>query len=686
MDEKDVLHLLSRLTLEEKIGQTNMLGGSIYSDFSPAAQNDLLIKGQIGSLMYFDPKTNNALQKKQLSLSPNPIPIVFCGDIIRGVRTMFPIPLGEAASWDPEIARKCAEAIAKEGNAVGGRWTFAPMADIARDARWGRNVEGAGEDPYLASLFAQGRVQGFQGNPEKIDSDHLAATIKHFAGYSLLEGGEEYERVYASEHELEEFAFPPYEAGIQAGVSAVMAAFNDLNGVPCSGNHTLLKDTLRGKMGFEGVTVSDYAAIAQMVNQHYCQDGKDATYEAFSAGIDIDMESRLYIAYLKDLIQEGKISMRQLDAAVLRILKFKNKLGLFENPYVDENREEKEILTPETRALAKASALRSAVLLQNDGTLPLGQESRLGAYGPLLDNPRDQNGPWSYDDTLDASITYLRGLKSAFPSLQVLKEPAEASPCDTILYLAGLNRDESGEAASKTDLRLPEKQREEIKQLRDLGKKIVLVVTSARPLALQEEMGECAAILWMWTPGTEGGAALADLLSGREEPTGHTAITFPRTGAQCPLYYNRPDNGRPHNPEDHYTTGWLDCPYSPLVPFGFGLYYHPTVLEGLSLDRSSYGLHENIAVAFLAKNLSGHKVRRLAQIYATKDFSKPTRPGRELVGFAWIELLPNETKKAEISIPALRLAKNPLGKGDYDLSLAENSSAVIAKAHLTIKG
>jgi beta-glucosidase len=676
MNEKDLKKLLSELTISEKVSQLNMLGGSIYSEFSPEKQSELLATDGIGSLMSFNPIANNALQRKQLALSAHAVPILFCGDMLHGLRTLFPCPLGEAASFDPEMVEKTNGFMAKEGCALGAKWSFAPMCDIARDARWGRNIEGGGEDPYLAAEMSKAKVRGLQGKG-RIDQNHLAATVKHFGGYSFLEEGCEYERVIASPYELETYAFPVYEAAVKEGALAVMAAFSDIEGIPCTANKALLTGLLRRKWGFKGVIVSDYGAVKQLVNSHYAKNDKEAVYLAFKAGNDIDMESRLYVKYLPELVQEGRISEKELDEAVYRVLVMKNKLGLFEHPYADESRAKKELLAPEALHQAKLEALRSAVLLKNDGVLPL-KEGKISAMGPLFDSPRDQNGPWSYDDSLSSSITYKKALLRDLPSLK------EGDEGETVLYFAGLERSLGGEAASLSSLFLPQAQREEIASLVSRGKKVILILTSARVLALPEEAKSCSAILEMWAPGIEGGDALSDLLLGKEEPTGHTAMSFPYSASECPLYYNGFRSPRPNNDADYYTTKWRDLPYGALYPFGYGLYYYPSQLSDFQLLEKTVAYEEKIVLAFKATNLSSKPLRRLAQIYAHKDFAQPMRPFKELVGFAWCELKPQESRIIRLEIPAKRLAKNPQGIGDYTLELAENSMDFKEEVQLTI--
>jgi len=672
MDEKDLKLLLSKLSTDEKIGQLNMLGGSIYSEFSPAKQTELLLKGQIGSMMYFDPKTNNALQKKNLSLSAHAVPILFCGDMLHGLRTIFPCPLGEDASFDPEMAEETNRFMALEGCALGAKWAFGPMCDIARDARWGRNVEGGGEDVYLAEEMSKAKVRGLQGK-EPIDSQHMAATVKHFGGYSFLEEGCEYERVIASHHELETYAFPVYEAAIKSGALAVMSAFSDVEGIPCTANKALLKDLLRKKWGFQGVIVSDYAAVAQLQNSHYVDSPKEAVYQAFKAGNDVDMESRLYVKYLPELIKEGRISEQELEESVYRVLVLKNKLGLFEHPYADETLESRDLLTPSALLQAKKEALRGAVLLKNDGVLPLDKESEISAMGPYFDSAIGQNGPWSYDNSLEHSLTYRTALKRDFPHLQ------EGSEAPIVLYFGGIERDKAGEAASLSNLDLPFEQKKEIRSLIQAGKKVVLILTSARVLSLTEEDETCAAILDMWAPGIEGGDALSELLSGKEEPTGHTAMSFPYSASACPIYFNGFTSPRPYDTQNYYTTKWRDLPYGALYPFGYGLYYHPSKLLGMEVLSSKIRLGEELQIRVRIANLSPKPIRRLVQVYGHKNASIPLRPGNELYGFRWCELKPNETQDVLLTIPALRLAKDEKGLGAYTLNLGENSRDFIAE-------
>jgi len=676
--------LLSSLSLEEKIGQTNMLGGSIYHEFSPKDQEGLLLKGSIGSMMFLDPETNNTLQKKQLSLSPHAVPILFACDNIHGVQTIFPNPLGEASSFDPVLAEKTASCIAKEEQAMGARWNFAPMVDIARDARWGRNVEGAGEDPLLAGDFGAARVQGLQGNQEKIDGEHVASTVKHFAGYSFLEGGEDYERVNASKLDLENYAYPVYKKAIQAGASSVMLAFTDLEGVPCTANRDLVQGLLREKWGFEGVVVSDYAAVRQLYSQHYSASEKEAVYDAFTAGLDVDMESRLYIRYLKELIDEGRISLDALNQTVRRILLLKDKVGLFEQPYTDLTKKSV-LLSQDTLSLAEQVALRSALLLKNTGVLPLKSTLKVGLMGPGLADPKTQNGPWSYDDTLGQSVTYRDALLAFFPRAALLKEAAEAKGQDVILYFAMNPREESGEACSLTTLELHEEQRKEIRGLVHQGRPVVLILTSSRPLAIGEELEECAAVLDLWTPGMMGGSALAKLLLGVEEPTGHAPISFPRAAAQCPIYYNRIRSCRPYNAKDYYTSRYLDLAQGPLVPFGFGLSYYPSRLSHFGLREKEVALGGTLEFHYTIENLSEHPLRRLAQFYAEKEIARPLRPEKALIAYHWVHLAPYEKKEETFVLPVSSFIANENDCGAYRLFLSENSALDLESVPLWIK-
>lgn len=676
--------LLESLSLEEKIGQTNMLGGSIYHEFSPKDQEGLLLKGSIGSMMFLDPETNNTLQKKQLSLSPHAVPILFACDNIHGVQTIFPNPLGEAASFDPALAEKTASAIAKEEQAMGARWNFAPMVDIARDARWGRNVEGAGEDPLLAGDFGAARVKGLQGNQERIDGEHVASTVKHFAGYSFLEGGEEYERVNASSLDLKTYAYPVYQKAIQAGASSVMLAFTDLEGVPCTANRELVQGLLREKWGFEGVVVSDYAAVRQLYNQRYSASEKEAVYDAFTAGLDVDMESRLYIRYLKELIEEGRISLDALNQTVRRILLLKEKVGLFERPFSDVTKKSL-LLSQDTLSLAEQVALRSALLLKNDGVLPLKSTAKVGLMGPGIADPKTQNGPWSYDNTLAKTVTYQDPLKASFSHLTLLKEAHEAASEDVVLYFAVNPREESGEAGSLANLELHQEQRNEIRDLIHQGRPVVLILTSSRPLVLEEEMAGCAAILDLWTPGTMGGSALAKLLLGIEEPTGHAPISFPRSAAQCPIYYNKIRSCRPYNPNDYYTSRYLDLAQGPLVPFGFGLSYYPSRLSRLGLTDKEVSLDGTLEIHYTLENLSDHSLRRLAQFYVKKELSRPLRPEKSLVAYHWVSLAPHEKKEESFTLPISSFAKNENECGEYLLSLNENSALDLESVAFRIK-
>ncbi|MBI5960305.1 MAG: glycoside hydrolase family 3 C-terminal domain-containing protein, partial [Chloroflexi bacterium] len=601
--------LLGRMSLAEKVGQLTQIGGA---DFIPGPKpEDVIRSGGAGSVLWLnDTKKFNALQKIAVEESPSKIPLLFALDVIHGYRTIFPVPLAMASSWDPAVAEKAQTVAAKEARAAGLHWTFGPMLDIARDARWGRIVEGAGEDPFLGAAMAAAQVRGFQG-PYPGAPDHMIACAKHFAGYGAADGGRDYDPVYLSEAQLRNVYFPPFQAAVKAGVGTFMSAYMDLNNVPASGNRWLLHDILRGEWGFQGFVVSDAFAVINLVIQGFARDGRDAAFRALSAGLNMDMASNTYLQNLAGLVKDGTLKEADLDAAVRPILALKVRMGLFEQPYVDEELLDQIVALPEHRQASRLAAQRSMVLLRNEnGLLPLAKNLKnVAVIGPLADSKEATEGSWMVFGHQPAAVTVLEGIRAKLPNTRIeyaagpeirrdfpspfddfdpsKKKPAQtaeaaeaafqsavatARGADLVIMVLGETDVMAGEAASRGSLDLPGRQEELLRAVVALGKPVVLVLLNGRPLSINWAAEHVPAILEAWEPGTEGGHAVADILFGDSNPGGKLPVTFPRNGNHAPMYYARTLT---HQPEDHpmYRSRYWDNLASPLYPFGFGLSY-----------------------------------------------------------------------------------------------------------------
>ena len=576
--------LLERMSLEEKVGQLTQIAGAPF--FPGPEPAEVIRKGGAGSVLWLnDTKQFNALQKIAVEESPSKIPLLFALDVIHGYRTVFPVPLAMASSWDPSVAERAQTVAAREARAAGLHWTFGPMLDIARDARWGRIVEGAGEDPFLGAAMAAAQVRGFQG-PSLGAPDRVIACAKHFAGYGAADGGRDYDSVYLPEGRLRNVYFPPFEAAVKAGVGTFMSAYMDLNDVPASGNSFLLHDVLRGEWGFKGFVVSDAMAIGNLVIQGFARDGRDAAFRALSAGLNMDMASGTYPTHLAGLVEDGTLKLSDIEAAVRPILAVKIRMGLFEQPYTDESKLDQVVALPEHRKQARLAAQRSMVLLRNEGhLLPLAKNlKKVAVIGPLADSMEATEGSWMVFGHTPAAVTVLAGIRALLPGANVefapgpdirrdigsffeemmpgtkkdveTPEQAEAAfqvavavarLADVVVMVLGENADMAGEAASRASLDLPGRQEELLKAVVALGKPVVLVLLNGRPLSIGWAAENVPAILEAWEPGSEGGHAVADILFGEVNPGGKLPVTFPRKGSHSPLYYAR---NLTHQPED----------------------------------------------------------------------------------------------------------------------------------------
>lgn len=699
--EKKIDDLLSRMTLHEKIGQMNQLSGGDW--LTEAAE-----KGEVGSILNcVDPAEINRIQKAAVERSRLGIPILVSRDVIHGFKTIFPIPLGLAATFDPELVESGARVAAVEAASCGVRWTFSPMLDISRDPRWGRIAESSGEDPYLDAVMGAAMVRGYQGNG---DSTSIAACLKHFVGYGATEGGRDYNTVELSERTLRNIYFPAFQAGVDAGAMTLMTSFNTIDGVPSTGNKWLLQDVLRGEWGFDGMIVTDWNSSGEMIMHGFAKDLKDATDLAVNAGVEMDMMSYGYISFIEELVKEKKISEKQIDDAVRDILRLKFRLGLFDNPYVNEEGSKDVLYAPSHLEAAKQSAIESAILLKNDNALPLKNVKTLLVTGPLADAPYEQMGTWAFDGDETHSVTPLAALKKDYNVIYepgtafsrdrsiagIAKAKAAASRADAIVVFAGEEAILSGEAHCLSDLNLQGAQSELIAAMRQTGKKVIVVVMAGRPLTIGCDLENCDAMLYSFHPGTMGGEAIADLLSGKAVPSGKTPVTFLKTVGQAPMYYNHLNTGRPNTGTETLlmdlplkagqtsngcTSYYLDSGYGPLFPFGYGLSYTTFEYSDLSLDSREYATTDTIKVKVTLKNSGEYAGTEVAQLYVRDLVGSIARPVKELKGFQRVTLKAGESTVVEFSLPVADLAfwninnEYAVEPGDFQLWVATDSAS-----------
>ena len=659
--------LLAQMTVEEKIGQLNqpMLHGM--------EGLEAIRQGRAGSLINafgalsgqgFAPASRaeecNALQQAALE-SRLGIPLLFGRDVIHGARTVFPIPLAQAAAFDPDLVTAANRVAAREASAMGIRWTFAPMLDIARDARWGRIAEGYGEDPYLAARLAEAAVRGFQGE-DMSQPDRLVACAKHYAGYGAAEGGRDYENAEISEPTLRDVYLPPYQAAVKAGVGTVMSAFLDVNGIPAAANRHLLTDILRGEWGFAGFVVSDWDAVAELVQHGVAEERAQAAALALHAGVDMDMVSGAYAETLAENLQRGRITRAELDEAVRRVLRIKLRAGLFEHPFTDPDRAARDILTLEARALARQAARQTMVLLKNtDGLLPLQGFRRILVTGPFAQATVELFGTWTMDGRAEDVAPLYQAFREVAPrdvDLWFSVSPdlalAQAHYADAIVMLVGEHPARSGENANVSDLGLPPGQAEWVAAMAALGKPLVLVVFAGRPLAIAREVALAQAVLYAWHPGLEGAAALAELLFGLASPSARLPVTLPRATGQVPLYYNRKPSGRPLAADGLFRTRYIDGDTAPLFPFGYGLTYTHFTYSDLRL--SAPHLRDSLEISALITNAGARPGTEVVQLYVRDLVGSLTRPVRELKGFARVTLAPGESQRVTFTLREENLA------------------------------
>jgi beta-glucosidase len=708
--------LLAKMTLEEKVGQMSQIA---LNTPDKTLRDERILKGEVGSFLFItDPKEINRLQHLAVEKSRLHIPLIFGYDVIHGFRTIYPVPIALAASWDPAQVEKVQSMAAREASSVGVNWTFAPMVDIARDPRWGRIMEGAGEDPYLGSRMAEAQVRGFQG--EAIGApNHILACVKHFAGYGAAEGGRDYDSSHISDEQLWNVYLPPFEAAVRAGAGSLMSAYMDLNGVPATGNRWLLQDVLRKKWGFQGFVVSDWASISSLTTHGFAAGPEDAAVRAVNAGVDMEMTTGVYRDNLPAAVKKGLVTQSTIDAAVRRILMTKYKLGLFKAPYVPSERSEKELVSTVQREAARRAAGRTAVLLRNEGgLLPLDKNIKsIAVIGPLTDTKPDIMGSWSLAGHPADAVTVIEGMRKRFatgatkvlwakgveiergqesifddqfPSPKpVLTTDADretefnhavdlVKQADVAVLVLGEAQTMSGERASRSSLTLPGKQQQLLEAAVATGKPVVLVLINGRPLDITWASQHVPAILEAWYPGTEGGNAIPDLLFGDAVPGGKLPVTWPRNVGQVPIHYAQNLTQIPEAPDTRYWDGSS----GPLYPFGYGLSYTNFSLGGMKTSAKSVKSGESMTVSIDVQNTGKVIGDQVVQLYTHQRSGSSSRPVRELKGFRRITLKPGERQMVELTLDTKELGfwspqthKWSIEPGTFDLWLGTDSTA-----------
>lgn len=708
--EHRVRELLARMTVEEKFGQLQQLTWN--PDTGPGeAQNEAAraaaAEGLLGSVLNITGAAEcNELQRIAVEESRLGIPLVFGLDVIHGFLTTFPVPLAQGASFDPEVVTRDAEVSAREAASWGVHWTFAPMADVSREPRWGRVAEGSGEDPYLTARLTAAKVRGYQGEDYGADG-RLAACVKHFVGYGFPEGGRDYNTVDISERRLRDVVLPPFKAAVDAGVATVMAAFNTVNGVPAHANAHLLAGILHEELGFDGFVVGDYNGVQELIPHGVAADGADAARLALGAGVDMEMVSTTYADNGRELLESGKITPERLDDAVTRILRVKTRLGLFENPYTDEDGQIA-LPTASARRHAREAAAGCMVLLKNEQrTLPFGKDvSSLAVVGPLGDDTWEMHGTWAGPGSREfPAVSVLEGVKRAVPDAKVTfargcevtgddtggfaRATAAVRASDAAVVVVGERAGDSGEAAARSDIALPGAQAALVREIARTGKPFAVVVMAGRPLALSGIEGRSPAILNAWHPGLEGGNAVADVLFGDVNPGGKLPATFPRAVGQLAEHYAHENTGRPHDPDDKYTSKYLDLPHGPLFPFGHGLSYTTFGYSGLSLSRERVSARDvregsaRVEVTVEVANTGGCAGDEVVQLYVRDKVASLAQPVRRLRGFERITLAAGERRTVAFELGADDLGfhtNDPKGElvvepGEFEIYAGGSSEA-----------
>lgn len=711
--ENKVETLLHKMTLEEKLGQMNQLSPWDFEDLAKRVR-----KGEVGSILnVVNPEEVNKIQKIAVEESRLGIPLIISRDVIHGYKTIFPIPLGQAATFNPEIAEQGARIAAIEASADGIRWTFAPMIDVARDPRWGRIAESCGEDPYLNAIMGTAMIKGYQGDSLN-DPTAIAACAKHFVAYGAAEGGRDYNSTFIPERVLRNVYLPPFKAAADAGCATFMTSFNDNDGVPSTANNFVLKDVLRKEWKYDGMVVTDWASALEMVNHGFCTDGKDAAEKSVNAGVDMEMVSETFIQNLKQSIAENKVSIETIDNAVRNILRLKFRLGLFDNPYV---------VTPQTvkyaekhLQTAKTAAEQSVILLKNENqTLPFTDKIKtLAVIGPMADAPYEQMGTWVFDGEKEHTQTPLTAIKEMYGNkVKVIFEKgleysrdkntagiaravSTARQADAVVVFVGEESILSGEAHSLANLNLQGAQSLLIKELAATGKPVVTIVMAGRQLAIADEVKVSDAMLYSFHPGTMGGPAIADILFGKVNPSGKTPVTFPRMSGQVPIYYAQHKTGRPANPTEmlideipveagQTSVGcrsfYLDAGNSPLFPFGYGLSYTTFEYSNLSLASDKLTAQDTLSISFTLKNTGKYDGTEVVQLYVQDKVGSVTRPVKELKRFQRVTLKVGESTQVSLSLPVSELAfwgydmNYTVEPGDFTLWVGTNSAEGLTK-------
>lgn len=711
--ENKVETLLHKMTLEEKLGQMNQLSPWDFEDLAKRVR-----KGEVGSILnVVNPEEVNKIQRIAVEESRLGIPLIVSRDVIHGYKTIFPIPLGQAATFNPEVVKEGARVAAIEASADGIRWTFAPMIDVARDPRWGRIAESCGEDPYLNAVMGTAMIKGYQGDSLN-DPTAIAACAKHFVAYGAAEGGRDYNSTFIPERVLRNVYLPPFKAAADAGCATFMTSFNDNDGVPSTANSFVLKDVLRKEWKYDGMVVTDWASALEMVNHGFCTDGKDAAEKSVNAGVDMEMVSETFIQNLKQSIAENKVSMETIDNAVRNILRLKFRLGLFDNPYV---------VTPQTvkyaekhLQTAKTAAEQSVILLKNENqTLPFTDKIKtLAVIGPMADAPYEQMGTWVFDGEKEHTQTPLTAIKEMYgDKVKVLFEKGleysrdknttgiaravnAARQADAVVVFVGEESILSGEAHSLANLNLQGAQSQLIKELAATGKPVVTVVMAGRQLVIADEVKVSDAMLYSFHPGTMGGPAIADILFGKVNPSGKTPVTFPRMSGQVPIYYAQHKTGRPANPTEmlideipveagQTSVGcrsfYLDAGNSPLFPFGYGLSYTTFEYSNLSLASDKLTAQDTLSISFTLKNTGKYDGTEVVQLYVQDKVGSVTRPVKELKRFQRVTLKAGESTQVSLSLPVSELAfwgydmNYTVEPGDFTLWVGTNSAEGLTK-------
>lgn len=711
--ENKVETLLHKMTLEEKLGQMNQLSPWDFEDLAKRVR-----KGEVGSILnVVNPEEVNKIQKIAVEESRLGIPLIVSRDVIHGYKTIFPIPLGQAATFNPEVVKEGARVAAIEASADGIRWTFAPMIDVARDPRWGRIAESCGEDPYLNAVMGTAMIKGYQGDSLN-DPTAIAACAKHFVAYGAAEGGRDYNSTFIPERVLRNVYLPPFKAAADAGCATFMTSFNDNDGVPSTANSFVLKDVLRKEWKYDGMVVTDWASALEMVNHGFCTDGKDAAEKSVNAGVDMEMVSETFIQNLKQSIAENKVSIETIDNAVRNILRLKFRLGLFDNPYV---------VTPQTvkysekhLQTAKTAAEQSVILLKNENqTLPFTDKIKtLAIIGPMADAPYEQMGTWVFDGEKEHTQTPLTAIKKMYGNkVKVIFEKgldysrdkntagiaravSAARQADAVVVFVGEESILSGEAHSLANLNLQGAQSQLIKELAATGKPVVTVVMAGRQLVIADEVKVSDAMLYSFHPGTMGGPAIADILFGKVNPSGKTPVTFPRMSGQVPIYYAQHKTGRPANPTEmlideipveagQTSVGcrsfYLDAGNSPLFPFGYGLSYTTFEYSNLSLASDKLTAQDTLSISFTLKNTGKYDGTEVVQLYVQDKVGSVTRPVKELKRFQRVTLKAGESTQVSLSLPVSELAfwgydmNYTVEPGDFTLWVGTNSAEGLTK-------